>query len=75
MLLLAVFLHWRCLTCCRLQILLGPDMLIPIDFKDATGNTLFHIACQNGNKRIAKLCLRRGAAINAQNVSFGGLLA
>lgn len=32
------------------------------------GNTLLSIACQNNNKRIAKLCLRRGADINTQNV-------
>ncbi|KAG5189103.1 hypothetical protein JKP88DRAFT_243361 [Tribonema minus] len=29
--------------------------------------TLLHVAAQNGNKRIAKLCLRRGANINVQN--------
>ncbi len=50
------------------QILLGPDLLIPIDYTDAAGNTILQIACQNGNKRIAKLCLRRGANINHQNV-------
>ena len=31
------------------------------------GNTLLSIACQNGLKRAAKLVLRRGADINAQN--------
>eukprot|EP01083_Nonionella_stella_P064614 168610_1 len=34
---------------------------------DEHGNTLFIIACQNGNKRICKLLLRFGANINAQN--------
>ena len=45
-----------------------PDWTLPIDAKDAPGNTLLSIACQNNNKRIAKLCLRRGADINTQNV-------
>jgi len=35
--------------------------------QDAFGNTLFHIACQNGNKRLAKLAIRYGGDINAQN--------
>ena len=33
------------------------------------GNSLLLIAAQNGNKRIAKLCLRRGATINKQNLA------
>jgi len=38
------------------------------DVKDAThGNTPLIVACQNGNKKMAKLCLRRGADVNAQN--------
>ena len=41
-----------------------PDWLLPIDYQDQAGNTLLSIAVQNGNKRIAKLCLRRGANIN-----------
>lgn len=36
-------------------------------FADAFGNTLFHVACQNGHKRIAQLALRYGADNNAQN--------
>lgn len=43
------------------------DWNLPIDYQNATGNTLLHVAVQNGNKRIAKLCLRLGADINAQN--------
>ena len=37
-----------------------PDWTLPIDYPDVVGNTLLMVACQNGNKRIAKLCLRRG---------------
>ncbi|KAJ8602648.1 hypothetical protein CTAYLR_004125 [Chrysophaeum taylorii] len=44
-----------------------PDWLLPIDYQDALGNSLLSIAVQNGNKRIAKLCLRRGANINLAN--------
>jgi hypothetical protein len=41
---------------------------IPIDIRDPFGNTLLIIACQNGNKRVAKAILRRGANINARNL-------
>jgi ankyrin repeat protein len=34
---------------------------------DAYGNTLFHVACQNGNKRIAKLAIKNGGRLNAKN--------
>ncbi len=40
---------------------------VPIDVRDVYGNTLLTIACQNGNKRVAKAVLRRGADINARN--------
>lgn len=43
------------------------DKGIPIDVRDAYGNTLLIIACQNGNKRVAKLLLRRGSNINGRN--------
>ena len=46
-----------------------PSWSLPIDFCDDSGNTLLHIACQNGNKRIAKLCLRRGSKINSRNLN------
>lgn len=45
---------------------------IPVDVRDNFGNTLLITACQNGNKAIAKLVLRRGANINARN--FKGLV-
>jgi len=38
------------------------------DFGDSFGNTLFHVACQNGNKRISKLAIKYGGDMDAQNV-------
>eukprot|EP00397_Hematodinium_sp_SG-2012_P034576 GEMP01037095.1.p1 GENE.GEMP01037095.1~~GEMP01037095.1.p1 ORF type:complete len:175 (+),score=39.36 GEMP01037095.1:22-546(+) len=35
---------------------------------DQFGNSLFHVACQNGNKRIAKLAAKFGADMDAQNI-------
>ena len=46
-----------------------PDWSLSMDYQDDTGNSLLHIAAQNGNKRMVKLCLRRGADLNAQNLS------
>jgi hypothetical protein len=43
------------------------DRGLPVDVRDVFGNTLLTIASQNGNKRVAKLVLRRGANINARN--------
>ena len=43
------------------------DKGIPVDVRDAYGNTLLTIACQNGNKRVAKCVLRRAANINSRN--------
>ena len=40
---------------------------LPVDVRDIYGNTVLTIACQNGNKRVAKAVLRRGANINARN--------
>lgn len=37
-------------------------------YTDTYGNTIFHIACQNGRKRIAKLALKYGCDVNAQNM-------
>jgi hypothetical protein len=44
------------------------DQGVPVDVRDEHGNTLLAIACQNGNKRVAKACLRRGANMNARNM-------
>lgn len=43
------------------------DKGIPINIRDTNGNTILIIACQNGNKRLAKIALRRGGNINVQN--------
>jgi ankyrin repeat protein len=47
----------------------NPEYNLPIDFQDDSGNTLLHVSAQNGNKRVAKLLLRRGATINKQNMA------
>ena len=51
-----------------------PDWTLPIDYPDIVGNTLLMVACQNGNKRIAKLCLRRGSNINEANIGGNTVL-
>ncbi|KAJ0411187.1 hypothetical protein ATCC90586_008903 [Pythium insidiosum] len=43
------------------------DQGVSVNARDAHGNTILSIACQNGLKRMAKLALRRGANINSQN--------
>jgi hypothetical protein len=42
------------------------DSGVSCNLRDGYGNTLLMVAAQNGNKRIAKMCLRRGGAVNAQ---------
>jgi len=37
-------------------------------YADSFGNTLFHVACQNGIKRICKLAIKYGGDMNAQNL-------
>lgn len=37
-------------------------------YADQFGNTLFHVACQNGNKRIAKLAIKYGGDMDARNL-------
>jgi len=46
-----------------------PDWNVPIDYQDDMGNTLLHVICQNGNTRLAKLCMRRGADVNMRNLN------
>jgi len=41
---------------------------VGVECRDEYGNTLILIACQQGNKRMAKFLLRRGAQINQQNL-------
>ena len=43
------------------------DKGIPVDVRDVHGSTLLIIACQNGNKKVAKSVLRRGGDINSRN--------
>ncbi len=43
------------------------DWKIPTDFTDDVGNTLLMLCCQNGNKRMVKVCLRKGFDLNRQN--------
>lgn len=43
------------------------DRGIPVDVRDVHGSTLLIIACQNGNKKVAKAVLRRAGDINAKN--------
>lgn len=43
------------------------DSGMPVGATDRHGNTLLHVACQNGHKKLAKMCMRRGADLNAQN--------
>ncbi|KAL3756868.1 hypothetical protein ACHAWU_005130 [Discostella pseudostelligera] len=40
---------------------------ISVDTRDQHGNTLFILACQQGNSKLAKFLLRRGADMNARN--------
>ena len=40
---------------------------VPVTTVDDNGNTLVHVACQNGSKKIARLAIRYGADINAVN--------
>jgi ankyrin repeat protein len=41
---------------------------LSVDHQDEVGNTLLHVAAQNGNKRIVKLLLRLGSNIDVQNM-------
>lgn len=45
------------------------EWAVPIDYQDSLGNSLIHVAAQNGNKRLIKLILRRGGEANAANLS------
>jgi ankyrin repeat protein len=44
------------------------DRVVGVDVRDpVNGNTLLHVACQNGSKRAVKCILRQGNNMNAQN--------
>lgn len=42
----------------------------PIDAQDPYGNTVLHTACQNGNKRLVKACLRFVARFVSASLMF-----
>jgi ankyrin repeat protein len=46
---------------------IGRRVAVAVDARDQFGNSALTVACQNGNKRIAKVLLRQGADINQQN--------
>ena len=46
------------------------DEGVSVECRDEYGNTLLILSCQQGNKRMAKFLLRRGAQINAQNLDI-----
>ena len=50
-----------------LEELLDNEGVLDVDTRDQHGNTLFILACQQGNKKLARFLLRRGSYINAQN--------
>ena len=54
---------------CKIDLLLSHfEERQAVNYRESsTGNTLLHVACQNGNKRAIKCCLRQGADLNAQN--------
>jgi ankyrin repeat protein len=39
---------------------------------DEFGNTLLHVACQNGNEKISRLLIGKGANPNHQNKQVRG---
>ena len=41
---------------------------VHVDTRDAHGNTLLAVACQNGLKRMCKFLLRQGSDINSRNL-------
>ena len=43
------------------------NQLLHLNQSDEHGNTIFHIAAQNGNVRLAKFLVRKGANPNHQN--------
>ena len=50
------------------------DEDVAVDTADEHGCTLFILACQQGNKRLAKFLLRRGAKMNAQTLDGNTVL-
>lgn len=40
---------------------------VDVNLRDQNGNTALHIACQNGAKKMIKVCLKHHANLDAQN--------
>ncbi|KAG3001659.1 hypothetical protein PC120_g20142 [Phytophthora cactorum] len=63
----------RALLCARNNNLEGLELAldqgVDVNARDNHGNTLFILACQQGNKRLAKFLLRRRADMNLQNLN------
>ncbi|ETL27115.1 hypothetical protein F441_19824 [Phytophthora nicotianae CJ01A1] len=63
----------RALLCARNNNLEGLELAldqgVDVNTRDNHGNTLFILACQQGNKRLAKFLLRRRADMNLQNLN------
>ncbi|KAL4124283.1 hypothetical protein PRIC2_010120 [Phytophthora ramorum] len=63
----------RALLCARNNNLEGLELAldqgVDVNTRDNHGNSLFILACQQGNKRLAKFLLRRHADMNLQNLN------
>ena len=69
----------KAIECCRtgnitdLEFILDRN-IIDVNSKDENGNSLLHLCCQQGNKRMVKFMLRRGADIKTQNAAGNSVL-
>jgi ankyrin repeat protein len=69
----------KAIECCRtgnitdLEFILDRN-IIEVNSKDENGNSLLHLCCQQGNKRMVKFMLRRGADIKTQNAAGNSVL-
>ena len=52
-----------------LEDMLDSSPTILIDERDSDGKTLLHVACSDGHKNLAKLCLRRGAGPSRESTA------
>ncbi|CEG46504.1 Acyl-CoA-binding protein [Plasmopara halstedii] len=63
----------RAVLCARNHNLEGLELIldqgVDVNTRDYHGNTLFILACQQGDKRLAKFLLRRRADMNLQNLN------
>ena len=72
-------LAYKAIECCRtgnitdLEFILDRNV-VDVNLKDENGNSLLHLCCQQGNKRMVKFLLRRGADIKTQNAARNSVL-